>query len=114
MAGDRGPCHGRSDFLHAHGIILLRGVMISIEQGHRVGRRGSKNAILSCRIAYRRHELADGLVAADMFDLDSSCDRLPDAYGLYETPARLKEDSAGPGKILCNDSVQQAGRDTAL
>ena len=75
--------------------------MIPTKQGRRVGRRGTKNAIFSRRIAYCRHELADRLVAAHMFDLD-------------EKPVRLKEDSTGPGKILCDDSVQQAGRDTAL
>ena len=49
-----------------------------------------------------------------MFDLDCSRDRLPDAYGLDETPVSLEEDGAGPRKILGDDSVQQAGRDTAL
>src|SRR6478672_12469875 len=115
MAGGSGPRNGRlPDFLRAHGIFLSRGAILPIKQGHRVGRRGTKNAIFSRRIAYYRRELADRLVAADMFDLDRSRDRLPDAYSLDETPVRLKEDSAGPGKILCNDSVQQAGRDTAL
>ena len=49
-----------------------------------------------------------------MFDFYRSRDRLPDADSLSKPPIGLEEDRARPGKIFCDHSVQQAGRDTAL
>src|SRR3954453_10595656 len=78
---------------------LERGAILVVQQWHGGSRRGTKHAVFTRCGAYRCHQLADRLIAADMFDFDCGRDRLADAYSLNEAPVRFQEDSAGPREV---------------
>ena len=75
------------------------------QQRHRVGRGGAEHARLARGIADGRFQLADRLVVANVDDLHFRRDRVADADGFREAPARFEKDRSGAGKIFRDDGT---------